>query len=134
MGYEVHTHYFVSGPRSSAGYRNGVWCETDFTHSHEGGSEPHCHPSTGPSSYQHNGRGQFGGKFTKKPKGEQFELIPLTEEESSFTLVLTDSARINGTKPVGSTPIEALGFPAAERMMGESRLKCIVRDLRKGAR
>jgi hypothetical protein len=123
---EVHSHCFVSGPRSHAGYRNGVWTETTFSHSHPGGSEPHRHPDTGPSFY-----GYCKPKVTKRPTGYQgLEVVPLTEEENTFELIVTDSALIHGETPIGDTPVEALGFPAAERMMSGHRLKCIIRDER----
>jgi len=130
--FEVHEHWFVSGPRSTAGYRNGKWTEPKFTHSHPGGGVPHRHPNTGPSFYGHR-----KPKVTKRPTGEQFELVAMTEEESSFELVITDSA-INGAWdgrrivkfPASDTPIEDIHMPAAERMKVGSRLKCIVRDER----
>jgi hypothetical protein len=124
--FELHEHWFISGPRSHAGYRNGVWADTKLIHSHQGGSIPHTHPDTGPSFF-----GYRKPKTTKKPKGEQLELIPRTEEENTFELIVTDSAMIHATIPIGDTPIHALGFPAAERMIVGSRLKCIVIDERK---
>jgi hypothetical protein len=120
VGYELHEHYFVSGPRSSQGYRNGVWCEIKFSHSHPGGSIPHRHPDTGPAFY-----GYRKSKFSKRSFGEQFELVPLTEEENTFVLHLTDSG------PTQDTPFEALRFPPAQRMMRWHRMKCIVRDERR---
>src|SRR6185503_7787908 len=106
---EVHSHHFVSGPRGSAHYdRSGKWVETKLTHSHPGGSTPHEHPHTGPSFY-----GYRQPKVTKRPTGEQFELVPLSEEDTTFELIITDSALIHGEIPIGNTPVEALGFPAA---------------------
>lgn len=131
-GYTLHTHHFVRGPRSSARYRGGVWCETKFTHSHEGGDVAHTHPETGPSFYAYR-----SPKRTKKPNGEQFaEMTPLTDEERTFEVVITDSAlksTHDGLVPIGDTPVEALGFPAADRMMVEGRMICVIRDERKGA-
>jgi hypothetical protein len=84
---EVHEHWFVSGPRGRAGYHNGIWREPKFKHSHPGGDVPHRHPDTGPSSYGHR-----PPKTTKRPTGEQFEIVPMSEEDQSFDLVITDSA------------------------------------------
>lgn len=125
---EVHEHFFVSGPRSKNGYgKDGKWVENRIRHSHPDGSVPHAHPGSGPSFYGYRAR-----KVTQKPTGEQLEFIPRTEEENSFELVITDSAILNGDpdSPIGNTPIDVLGFPAAGRMMAGSRLKCIVRDVR----
>jgi hypothetical protein len=135
---ELHTHCFVRGPRSGCAYRNGVWDDGKVTHSHEDGSTPHSHPDCGPAYYGHG-----TPKTTVKPKGEQLPFIPTTEEENSFELVVTDSALMSvpfgpGGKgklvPIGDTPLEALGFPAAERMIGAFRMKCIVRDERRGSK
>lgn len=121
----VHQHAFVTGPRVGGHYEKGEWCTGELRHSHPGGDVPHEHPETGPSY------GYRTAKFTAKPIGEQFELVPLSEEDQSFELIITDSAMINATTPIGDTPLKALGFPAAERMMTNCRLKCIVRDERK---
>jgi hypothetical protein len=125
--FEMHEHVFISGPRQNARYVKNEWVDDrKLVHSHMGGSVPHAHPHTGPSYYGHGKR-----KFSAKPKGEQLSYVALSEEETSFELVITDSALIHGKTPIGDTPVEALGFPAAERMMTGSRLKCIVRDERK---
>jgi hypothetical protein len=127
---ELHSHHFVEGMRSA---RTGNWPDgtgPNFTHSHPGGSSPHRHPATGPSNY-----GYRQPKVTKKPTGEQYDLIPITDEdELSFDLIITDSAKFGGTIPIGDTPIEELGMPAAERMMAAFRLKCNVIDERKKRR
>lgn len=126
--YELHQHFFTSGPRATAHCEQGEWCEPKFEHSHPGGGVPHKHPNTGPSFY-----GYRKPKSTRNPKGEQLEVIVLSEEESSFDLVVTDSAiTYEGGKAVliGNRSLESLGFPAAERMISGSRLKCIVRDER----
>lgn len=98
-GFILHEHTFVSGPRSTPGYRNGVWTGNTFSHSHPGGD------------------------------------VPRTEDENTFELIVTDSALTNGPDgkliPIGDTPIEALGFPAADRMMRSFGMRCIVRDERK---
>lgn len=117
---EVHEHCVLNSHFSPT---------PKITHSHEGGGVPHEHPSMGPSFY---GYGRRAPKTTTKPKGEQFEYISRTEEQNTFELVVTDSALIHGKQPIGDTPIEALGFPAANRMMTGNRLICIVRDERKG--
>lgn len=118
---EIHEHRFISGPRSGSS-------DAEFSHAHQGGGVPHCHPHTGPSFY-----GYRKPRTVRKPTGEQFdETIPLTEEELSFDLVITDSALIHGKTPIGDTPVEALGFPAAERLMSGHRLRCNVRDERNG--
>lgn len=131
--FEMHEHHFVSGPRSTAGYRNGVWCETKFSHSHPGGGVAHTHPNTGPSYFGHG-----KPKVTKKPKGEQMEFIPRTDEENTFDLVITDSARYFNEKNehvlVGDMPLENMSMFAAETVKGAFRMKCNVRDERKHVR
>lgn len=126
---EIHEHIFVSGPRSASGIgKDGKWHVggEHIKHSHAGGSVPHTHPATGPSFY-----GYRASKVTKRPTGEQgLQVIPRTEEENTFELIVTDSALIHGKTPIGDTPLESLGFPAAERMMAGCRMKCIVRDER----
>lgn len=127
--FEVHTHSFVSGQRSESGYgKDGKWhvCGEKISHSHPGGSAPHTHPNTGPSYYGHR-----KPKVTAKPTGEQFETIPRSDEENTFDLVITDSAKLGGVTPIGDTPIENISMFAAEVMKGAFRLKCIVRDERK---
>jgi hypothetical protein len=129
--FEMHSHCFVSGPRSKSGRgKDGKWHTRGevINHSHPGGGVPHLHPETGPSFYGHR-----QPKITKRPTGEQFEVVAMTEEESSFEVVVMDSALVSTAKglvPIGNTPLKSLGFPAAERMMTGSRLKCIVRDER----
>lgn len=126
--FELHSHHFVSGPRSTAHYdRSGKWIEAKFTHSHPGGGIPHTHPATWPAFY-----GYRQPKVTAKPKGEQFDWVAIPEEEQSFDLIITDSAILNGDrdKPTGNTPVEQIVMPAADRMMGGFRLKCNVRDER----
>lgn len=140
MSFEVHQHCFVSGPRSGGGYRNGKWDDGKIAHSHPGGNIPHTHPNTGPSFY-----GYGKPRTTKRPNGEQFEMIARAEEENTFTLVVTGSALVSNVVPaggkeksrlvpIGNTPIEALGFPAAHHMMSKFRMKCVVRDERKLAK
>lgn len=124
--FEVHTHCFVSGPRSHANDK--------ITHSHPGGGSAHTHPNTGPSFY-----GYRAPKLTAKPTGEQLETIPRTDEENTFDLVITDSARYFNEKNehvlIGDMPVENIRMFAAETMKAGFRMKCNVRDERtKGAR
>lgn len=108
-------------------------------HSHHGGGIPHRHPNCGPSFYSYHGYPGYRGKppkTTNKPIGEQREYEAMSEEESSFELVITDSAirydeNFNSV-PIGNTPIDQIWMPAADRMMRGSRLRCIVRDERTG--
>lgn len=119
--HEVHEHSFVSGGRRDR-----------ISHSHPGGSTSHTHPNTGPSRYP-------GHRFSKpnvtaKPSGEQFETIPRTDEENTFDLVITDSARYFNEKNehvlIGHMPIDNIRMFAAETMKGAFRMKCNVRDER----
>lgn len=120
QGHEVHEHSFVSGGRHDK-----------IKHSHPGGSQPHRHPHTGPSNYGHR-----KPKVTAKPTGERLEAIQLTEEENTFDLVITDSARFFNEKnehvPIGNMPIGNISMFAAETMKGAFRMKCNVRDERSG--
>jgi hypothetical protein len=135
-GFELHTHYFVSGPRNKSGLgKDGKWHVGGevISHSHPGGSVPHRHADTGPSCY-----GYRTPKVTAKPKGEQLDLIVLTEEESSFELIVTDSAQLGNPvgsaehfTPIGNIPLGNVLSPAADRMKRGFRLKCIVRDERR---
>lgn len=129
MDLELHQHHFVSGPRAGGHYESdGEWHTGKFMHSHPGGGIPHKHPNTGPSFY-----GYRKPKTTKNPNGGQFQWVAIPEEDLSFELVITDSAIANGDpkRPIGDTPIEQIFMPAAERMVGGFRLKCVVRDERK---
>jgi hypothetical protein len=94
--YEVHSHVFVSGPRHGGHYENNKWHTGEFSHSHPQGSTPHTHPQTGPSSYGYGWARGKSNKLTAKPTGEQMPPIPLTEEENTFELIVTDSALIHG--------------------------------------
>jgi hypothetical protein len=113
--YEVHTHHFVSGPRSRAGYgTEGKWRETKFSHSHRGGSLAHAHPHTGPASYTidkdawFKATGLRGGgrkKFTEQPTGEQLPLVDLEENQKSFEVIIGSPTPPEwGTGP-GTAPI-----------------------------
>lgn len=86
-GYAAHEHHYVSGPLSRAGYRGGVWCDTHFTHSHEGGDQGHLHPDCGPAFYQ---RGVARAKRMKKPSGPHLEYVERTEQESTFRVIFVD--------------------------------------------
>lgn len=88
MKLEIHEHSFISGPNA-----NGP--NSKFSHSHSGGNIPHEHPETGPSCYTidkdewRKATGLRGGgrkKFTAEPTGKQMEWIPLTHEQSHFTV------------------------------------------------
>ncbi|HLW51338.1 MAG TPA: hypothetical protein VKW06_00720 [Candidatus Angelobacter sp.] len=123
---ELHSHTFVSGPRSKSGYgKDGKWheCGEKISHSHTGGSVPHRHEHTGPSFY-----GYRKPKVTQKPKGEYLEIVAIPDEEQSFDLVITDTARLGGVTPIGDTPIEDIHMMAADVMQNSFRLKCNVRD------
>ncbi|QOZ25325.1 hypothetical protein [Bradyrhizobium sp. CCBAU 51753] len=82
---EVHEHAIISVPRANHGQ--------SIRHSHEGGSEPHQHPDTGPASYTIDkdewlkATGLRGGgrkQFTKTPEGEQLPIVELEEWQKSF--------------------------------------------------
>lgn len=127
-GYEMHEHIFVAGLRKKSGYgKDGKWHVggEHILHSHDGGSVPHIHPDTGPSFY-----GYRKPKVTKKPTGEQFKYVSRSQEDNNFELVITNSALIHAEEPIGNTPVELLKFPAADRLITGSRLRCIVRDER----
>lgn len=120
---EVHEHCIIRGRRA-----NG-W-NSSFEHSHEGGDVPHSHPDTGPASYTIDkdewlrATGLKGGgrkKFTAKPTGEQFELIPRTAEESTFEIVVCDPPAPPGFVGEGG------GMAAAARMTLGHRLTPLVR-------
>jgi hypothetical protein len=96
--YEVHSHWFVTGPRSRGAYNaKGKWETGKFSHSHKGGDVPHRHPDTGPGSYTidkddwFRATGLRGGgrkKFTQQPSGEQMPLVELEEWQKSFEVHL----------------------------------------------
>jgi hypothetical protein len=129
----IHEHTYISGPNNRPDYKDGKYLgQKRIRHSHPGGEIPHTHEHTGPSHFGHRQR-----KYSKRPIGEQLAPIPRTEEENTFELVIMDSALVStpdGLKPIGDTPIEALGFPAASRMMDSFGMQCIVRDERKKVR
>lgn len=110
---EVHEHLFVRGPRAKRGDR--------IFHSHPGGETPHRHPETGPACYTIDMdewaalTGLKGGgrkEFTPQPSGERLDLVPLSPEESGFTVTIL------GTMPktVGGEQ-EGGGIYAMSRMM-----------------
>lgn len=113
--FEVHSHSFISGPRSSRG--QGI------VHSHAGGELPHKHPETGPASYTIDKRdwlrmtGLEGGgekEFTPKPDGEQLPIVELEEWQKSFEIH-------HGEPPVGFEGSGG-GFYTAARMVLGSRM------------
>ncbi|MCC8949322.1 hypothetical protein H8A97_30525 [Bradyrhizobium sp. Arg62] len=84
---EVHEHTIISGPRANRGL--------SIVHSHEGGSEPHQHPHTGPASYTIDrdewlkATGMCGGgrkRFTKTPEGEQLPIDDLEDWQKTFEI------------------------------------------------
>lgn len=86
--FEVHEHCFISGPRRGT-----------VRHSHEGGSEPHQHPNTGPASYTIDKdewramTGAEGGgrkEFTDAPEGDQFERVELADWQKTFEVHVGD--------------------------------------------
>ena len=96
---EVHEHLYISGPYANGGAYgpDGKWHTGKFSHSHEGGDQPHRHAETGPSGYQIDKAEWFretglrgGGrkKFTAKPTGIQLPAIPLTLEERTFQVII----------------------------------------------
>lgn len=97
---EVHEHSFVSGPRAGGHYENSVWHTGKFTHSHEGGAQPHQHEDTGPATYTIDAddwfratggtRGGSRKRYTVKPSGEQMPIRELEEWQKSFTVVVCD--------------------------------------------
>jgi hypothetical protein len=98
---EIHEHCFIAGPRAN-GWRY------KFSHSHEGGSEGHQHPDTGPGSFTIDkdewlkATGLRGGgrkKFTKEPTGEQLPLVALDEGQRSFEIIVDEPATTGGEGP-----------------------------------
>lgn len=93
--FEVHEHCIISGPRANRGIT--------IRHSHEGGSQPHRHPDTGPSSYTIDAddwcraTGLKGGgrkEFSRLPEGEQLPSIPPTYDDTHFEVIGFDPPSI----------------------------------------
>lgn len=113
--FEMHDHCIISGPRA---------CRSiTITHSHEGGSEPHQHPDTGPASYTidqdewHAATGMHGGGrkvFTATPEGEQLARVELEEWQKTFEIHV-------GDPPPGWTGTGG-GMAAASRMILACRM------------
>ncbi len=136
---EVHRHTFVSGPRS-----HGMFIQTTqettstFHHSHVDGHRGHRHPDTGPACFDIDKDEWFrttglkgGGRktFTAKPSGEQFALVALTEQESTFKLIVgTPTPSVGQPGYLGEGP--GIALPA--RMMLAFDLACVVKDGTKG--
>jgi hypothetical protein len=113
---------------------------SNFAHSHEGGDVPHSHPDTGPASYTIDkdawarATGLRGGgrkRFTARPNGEQFPLVP--QEPQSFDVFILDSALIAGVdgklRPI--TPSDEIsGGMVAERMQLQFAMTARVHDMR----
>jgi hypothetical protein len=116
---EVHEHRFISGPRSRfAGTDRNV-----VRHSHEGGSERHKHPDTGPATYTIDkdewfaATGLKGGgrkEFSDEPVGEQLAIVPLEDWQKTFEVHV-------GAPPPGFTGTGG-GYAAACRMILGSRM------------
>jgi hypothetical protein len=98
-GLQVHSHSYVTGPRSHGGcyLADGQWHSSTFSHSHPGGDHPHEHPDTGPASYVidkdewFRATGLPGGgrkKFTTKPTGERLRYLP--RRPATFEIVVCD--------------------------------------------
>jgi hypothetical protein len=88
---EVHEHCIISGPRA-----NKTWCNK-IVHSHEGGSDSHQHPDTGPASYTIDkdewlrATGLRGGgrkKFTLSATGEQLPRVELEDWQREFEVIV----------------------------------------------
>lgn len=145
---EVHEHCIIRGPRSN---RTGAWPNgmgSSFFHSHEGGDVPHGHPDTGPACYTidkdewaRKTRMVGGGrkKFTAKPIGEQFEIVP--REPPSFDVFILDSAqhasRVDGKLHTEAECDGKCGDPmfgTAERMKLAYGMTARVHDLRTARR
>lgn len=94
--YELHEHAVLTSRRSPG--------ET-IAHAHEGGSEPHRHPDTGPATY---GRAR-GQRHRAKPHGEQLTYVAPTDEERCFTVVFVE----------GYTPGHATAGISRERYEAE---------------
>jgi hypothetical protein len=122
--FEVHEHSFVSGPRSSGP-------SSKFSHSHDGGSEPHQHPNTGPASYTidrdewRRMTGLIGGarkQYTFKASGEQLPIVALSEDQKAFEVIVVGdggAAAARGARGPGVAP--------AARMMLQFGMKAVVK-------
>ena len=119
--FEIHSHSFVRGTRSRAGYHQNVWRGINVSHSHEGGDRPHTHQDTGPASYTIDKdvwlrtTGMQGGgrkKFTAQPWGEQLGIAQ--PYDGSFQVILGKPTTPElGTGPGVSLPMRmALTFKA----------------------
>lgn len=125
--FEVHEHCYVSGPRANGAYYK-------FSHSHEGGDQPHQHPNTGPASYTidkdewFRATGLRGGglkKFTTRPTGEQLPWQELEAWQKTFEVVIHGDP----TPELGEGP----GIAPAVRMVKQFRMRIAdVRDERRG--
>jgi len=131
--FEVHEHSFVSGPRVGGHYEaDGKWHTGSFAHSHEGGSEPHAHPQTGPASYTidkdewHRATGiPVGGgrrQYTRTPTGEQMPWVELEDWQKHFEVIIAGDPK----PELGEGP----GIALPERIAQTFRMSYTVRDER----
>lgn len=132
--FEVHTHSFISGPRSGGHYEKGAWHTGTFSHSHEGGNVGHAHPDTGPACFTidkddwYRSTGLRGGgrkKFTAKPSGEQFPIHELEDWQKSFEVIVCAPTPSKGEPGyLGEGP----GIALPLRLMRTFDMTCSVKD------
>jgi hypothetical protein len=130
---EVHSHSFVSGPRSGGHYeRDGKWHTGTFEHSHEGGNDAHTHADCGPAHYTIDKdewarttglRGGGRKKFTAQPTGEQFPIEELEDWQKSFDVIIVgDPTPEYGTGPGIALPERiAQSFKSSYRVIDGRR-------------
>lgn len=70
--YQMHDHTILNSRMSPL---------PRVVHSHVGGDRPHRHADCGPAFY-----GYGKPTFSAKPKGEQREIVEVTDEENSFEI------------------------------------------------
>lgn len=103
---EVHEHTVLNSQRSPA---------PRIVHSHEGGSTPHQHLSTGPATY-----GKVGnGKPDEKPRGPQLPRVELEDWQKSFEIIVCNPSPSKGQPGyIGEGP----GLLPAERLVNTYRM------------
>lgn len=120
---EVHDHCYVAGPRANGhSYR--------FSHSHEGGDQPHQHPEAGPASYTIDKDEWFretglrgGGRktFTAQPTGEQLPWVELEDWQKTFEVIIAAPTPDAGEGPGLALPMRLiLGSKMKVSSVGES--------------
>lgn len=137
-GLEVHSHSFVSGKRAGGHYEgDGKWHTGTFSHSHEGGNQPHQHEHTGPASYTidkddwYRSTGLRGGGrkvFTARPTGEQMPIVELEEWQKSFEVVVCEPMPSKGQPGCQG---EGPGIALPLRVARQFKMPFTVRDGRK---